>query len=79
VLRVRRSPCRLHFPAERLWQEIRASRQESEKRWQEAQQEIRASRQETDRLIGSFNLQLGRLGNKLGDYAESLAFGLREA
>ncbi len=57
---------------ERLWQEIRASREESEKRWQEARQEILASRQETDRLISSFNLQLGRLGNKLGDYTESL-------
>ncbi len=64
---------------ERLWQEIRASReesrafrQESEKRWQESRQEILASRQETDRLITSFNLQLGRLGNKLGDYTESL-------
>ena len=57
---------------ERLWQEIRASRRESEKRWQESRQEILVSRQETDRLISSFNLQLGRLGNKLGDYTESL-------
>ncbi len=58
--------------ADRLWQEMRASRQESEKRWQESRQEILVSRQETDRLISSFNLQLGRLGNKLGDYTESL-------
>ncbi len=64
---------------ERLWQEIRASRQASEKRWQESRQEaerlwqeIVVSRQETDRLISSFNQQLGRLGNKLGDYTESL-------
>ncbi len=47
---------------------IRESRQESERLWQE----ILVSRQETDRLIRSFNQQLGRLGNKLGDYAESL-------
>ncbi len=66
--------------------ELRASGQESEKRWQQSEKwwqesrqeterlwrEIRASRQETDRLISSFNRQLGRLGNKLGDYTESL-------
>ncbi len=53
---------------ERMWQEIQASRRESERLWQE----IRASRQESDRLITSFNRELGRLGNKLGGYAESL-------
>ncbi len=61
---------------EKRWQESRqeilASRQESEKRWQESRQEILASRQETDHLISSFNLQLGRLGNRLGYYTESL-------
>ncbi len=64
---------------ERLWQEVRDLRRESEKRWQasekrwqESREEILASRQETDRLISSFNRQLGRLGNKLGDYTESV-------
>ncbi len=59
--------------------ELRVSSQESDKRWQESRQEadrlwqeILVSRQETDRLISSFNQQLGRLGNKLGDYTESL-------
>ncbi len=46
--------------------------QESEKRWQESREEILASRQETDRLISSLNLQLGRIGNKLGVYSESV-------
>ncbi len=47
---------------------FKASRQESERLWQE----ILASREESDRLITSFNRELGRLGNKLGGYAESL-------
>jgi hypothetical protein len=41
---------------------------ESERLWQE----ILASRAETDRLITSFNRELGRLGNALGDYTESM-------
>jgi hypothetical protein len=57
---------------DRIWQEIRASRQEwredSERLWQE----VRASREESDRLLTSFNRQLGELGNRLGDYTESL-------
>ena len=57
---------------ERLWQEARSFREKSEERWRESRQEILASRQETDRLIRSFNQQLGRLGNKLGDDTESL-------
>ncbi len=55
-----------------LRRESHASRRESEKRWQESREEILASRQETDRLISSLNLQLGRIGNKLGVYSESI-------
>ncbi len=44
------------------------SKKESERQWQE----ILASRRETDCLITSLNRQFGRLGNKLGDHAESL-------
>ncbi len=62
--------------SEKRWRESRQEsekrRQESEKRWQESRQEILASRQETDRLISSFNKQLGNLGNAFGDYTESL-------
>jgi hypothetical protein len=58
--------------SERRWQQSLAATerhaQESERLWQE----IQASRRETDRLITSFNRQLGELGNKLGDYTESL-------
>lgn len=71
---------------ERLWLEIRASRQESERLWQESRQEaerqrqeserlwleIRASREDFDRQMTSFNRQLGQIGNRLGDYTESL-------
>ena len=65
--------------SEERWQESEKRWQESEKRWQESRQEserlwqeILISRQETDRLITSFNQQLGRLGNALGNYTESL-------
>ncbi len=47
---------------------IRESREESERLWQE----ILVSRQETDRLIRGLSSQFGQLGNKLGDYTESL-------
>ncbi len=65
--------------SEKRWQESEKRWQESGKRWQESGEkserlwrEILASREETDRLITSFNRELGRLGNKIGDYTESL-------
>ncbi len=54
--------------SERLGQESERLGQESERLWQE----LLVSRRETDRLITSFNRELGRLGNRLGDYTESL-------
>jgi hypothetical protein len=69
--------------SERWWQESeqrwQESRQESERKWQESRresqrlwEEILASRKESDRLITSFNRQLGQFGNKFGDYTEAL-------
>ena len=77
----------LHEENERAWQEmreeLRASRVESERRWQEGQasqaesdrrwrEEIHASRAETDRLVEAIHREIGSLGNKIGDYAEGL-------
>ncbi len=63
--------------------ELRAWRQESERRWQELRQGIHASREESERLFTSFNCQLGQLGSRFGDEIEYLfrpflAHALRE-
>ncbi|MCP4655006.1 MAG: DUF3782 domain-containing protein [bacterium] len=55
-----------------LREESKQLREESNRQWERLWEEIRASRRDTDRLLGSFNRELGRLGNKLGDYTESL-------
>ncbi len=58
--------------SERKTEELRA---ESERRWQAFLEEMRASRREVDRVLTNIernNRDLGRLGNRFGEYNEAL-------
>ncbi len=55
-----------------LREELRQLREDSNRQWEQLWEEIRASRREADRILTSFNRQLGRIGNRFGDYTESL-------
>ena len=58
--------------SDRLYEVIREETKLREERHEQIWQEVLASRRDSDRLFESIHRDLGRLGNKQGDYTEAL-------
>jgi hypothetical protein len=48
--------------------------QESDRKWQEMREEMRQMSKETDKRVNKVSADLGRLGNKLGDFIEEMVY-----
>ncbi len=56
----------------KLFQETDRKFQESEKKWQQIREEMREESRETDKKIKQVTENIGRLGNKFGDFVEEM-------
>jgi hypothetical protein len=48
--------------------------QESDRKWQEMREEMRQMSKETDKRINKVSADLGRLGNRLGDFIQEMVY-----
>jgi hypothetical protein len=58
---------KLFQESDRRWQEMR---EETNRRWQETEKQF----QETDKKIAKVSADIGRLGNRLGDFIEEMVY-----
>jgi hypothetical protein len=58
----------------KLFQEAIQQSKENDRKWQEMREEMRQLSKETDKRINKVSADLGRLGNRLGDFIEEMVY-----
>jgi hypothetical protein len=63
---------KLFQESDKKWQQMREASAENDRKWQQMREEMHEMSKETDRKIKEVSTEVGRLGNKLGDFIEEM-------